>query len=218
MLKKVVWSIIMLGMSAYVFWGPEGGGEEPTITPTSTIVMPTDTVEPTATASPTKKPTRTPTSSPTATLTISYTPTATNTPVPSVEPTTFTPTATVDEFLYIIQPSTPVYMRNFVHTAEACNWLGVAGQVFGPDEIPVTGLIVKVWGEPERRSNYSGGGHRNRGWFAIRSRQFRNNPWFGSGLYQREDEDPGIYHGWHTPFCAGEFRNQGELLQEPDPG
>jgi hypothetical protein len=146
MLKKIVWSIVMLGMSAYVFWGPEGGGVDPTFTPTNTIVVPTDTQEPTATVSPTKKPTRTPTASPTFTATASYTPTATNTPVPSVEPTTATPTAAVDEFLYSIQPSTPVYMRNFVHTAEACNWFGIAGQVFDANGMPVTNLIIKVWG------------------------------------------------------------------------
>lgn len=147
MLKKIIWSVVMLGMSAYVFWGPEGGGVDPTITPTQTETIATETQEPTATTSPTRKPTRTPTELPTATATITYTPTATNTPVSSIEPTTFTPTPTVDEYLYAIQDTTPVFMQNFVHTAEACNWQGVAGQVFNETGYPVTDLIVKVTGK-----------------------------------------------------------------------
>lgn len=46
-----------------------------------------------------------------------------------------------------IQPGTPTYMGNFLEPTAGCNWMGVAGQVFGVDGKPITQIIVEVSGE-----------------------------------------------------------------------
>lgn len=61
-------------------------------------------------------------------------PIATPLPVPSPMP-------------YTVQSGTPAYIGNFAHPDEGCNWLGAAGQVFGPDGLPVLNLIVSVKGK-----------------------------------------------------------------------
>jgi len=47
---------------------------------------------------------------------------------------------------YIIQPGTPVATYNTPHEAAGCSWLGVGGQVFDPDTVPVLGLSILVGG------------------------------------------------------------------------
>jgi hypothetical protein len=47
---------------------------------------------------------------------------------------------------YQVQPNTPLYLQNFAHPNLACNWLGVAGQVFDKTGKPLTGLVVVVDG------------------------------------------------------------------------
>jgi hypothetical protein len=46
-----------------------------------------------------------------------------------------------------VQFGTPAYIKNFAHPAKGCNWLGIAGQVFDPDGLPVLNLIVSVKGK-----------------------------------------------------------------------
>jgi hypothetical protein len=48
---------------------------------------------------------------------------------------------------YFIQTGVPTYLSNFVHSDVGCNWMGVAGQVFGKDGTPVTDLSIIVSGE-----------------------------------------------------------------------
>jgi len=47
---------------------------------------------------------------------------------------------------YIIQDGIPKYLANFNYLDKGCAWQGVAGQVFGTDNVPVKFLIVKVFG------------------------------------------------------------------------
>ncbi len=50
---------------------------------------------------------------------------------------------------YITQSGTPLGMENFLHPALACDWMGVAGQVFDLEGKPQTGFVVQVGGELE---------------------------------------------------------------------
>jgi hypothetical protein len=50
---------------------------------------------------------------------------------------------------YITQSGTPLGMENFLHPALACDWMGIAGQVFDIDGQPQTGFVVQVGGELE---------------------------------------------------------------------
>ncbi|MGD0708535.1 MAG: hypothetical protein ABSA51_08780 [Anaerolineaceae bacterium] len=104
---------------------------QPTNTPTVTQ-PPTSTNTPTATN--TSEPTKTLT--PTNTLQASPTPTYTQTP-------TLTPTAVMP---YIVQSNSPIAMQNFAHTDLACNWSGVAGQIFDLNGNPAKNLVIHVWG------------------------------------------------------------------------
>jgi hypothetical protein len=70
----------------------------------------------------------------------------TTTPIPTVE---LPPIATATSFpgvWYMPQPGTPLATFNIVHETAGCSWLGVGGQVFGLDAVPVTGLTVLVGG------------------------------------------------------------------------
>jgi len=76
------------------------------------------------------------------------TPVLINTPSPTetpVLPTDPTPTLVPDVW-YIIQPGTPLATYNTPHAAAGCSWLGVGGQVFGADSVPVLGLSILVGG------------------------------------------------------------------------
>jgi hypothetical protein len=70
----------------------------------------------------------------TATLSINPTKTAMLAPAPTPTPR------------FMVQAGTPVDTANFVHPEAGCNWMGVAGQVFGQDEKPIEGLVVEVAG------------------------------------------------------------------------
>lgn len=48
---------------------------------------------------------------------------------------------------YLTQSGTPLGMENFLHPTLACNWMGVAGQVFDLEGQPKTGFVVQVGGE-----------------------------------------------------------------------
>lgn len=94
----------------------------------TTAVVPTDTKIP---QSPTELPqAETPT------------PTATPTPEPSL---VITPTPASVTW-YIPQSGTPIATINSVYAEAGCSWLGVGGQVFGADGVPITGLTVIAGG------------------------------------------------------------------------
>ena len=84
--------------------------------PTSTLI-PTSTVVHTSSATPTSKPTFT------------RTPQLTDTPFPI-------------EF----QSGIPVYIKNFSHPSEGCNWMGVAGQVFDINGNPLLNSVILIHG------------------------------------------------------------------------
>ncbi|MBP9675427.1 MAG: hypothetical protein KBD67_01690 [Anaerolineaceae bacterium] len=50
------------------------------------------------------------------------------------------------EAQYLLQPGAPLYLDNFAHPDEGCNWQGIAGQVFDQKGEPVTNLVVKISG------------------------------------------------------------------------
>jgi len=106
---------------------------EPTATQEVAVLEePTATLEPTATEEPTA------TSEPTATD-IPTTPTVTPTRVPGS--------------YYEIQEGSPAYLDSSVfHPDLECNFLGLAGQVFGLDDAPIPGVFVQVTGDLEGES------------------------------------------------------------------
>lgn len=169
MLKNIFWTLVLLTMATFTMIFGEGF-ITPEVTPTSTAIVeatitsiPTEViVDPTATLAPTATSTAIPptatftTIAPTATLALTNTPTLTAVPptatvvTPTKTSTSVPPTATVaatsivDKFT--IQAATPVFMVNFVHTTEGCNWQGVAGQIFDSAGKPLMNYVVKVAG------------------------------------------------------------------------
>ncbi len=49
--------------------------------------------------------------------------------------------------IFVLQEGVPVYLENFAHPNLGCEWMGVAGQVFGGNGKPVTNLIVNIKGK-----------------------------------------------------------------------
>jgi len=82
---------------------------------------------------------------PTAESTNTSSPTAlpTNTSIPTV---TTVPSETPIPKPYQVQPNNPLYLQNFAHPNLACDWLGVAGQVFDKSGKPLSSLVVVVDG------------------------------------------------------------------------
>ncbi len=138
MLKKIIWVFMLLIMTACTILFKDGVDivlSEFTPTAVSTVVNATEVVEFPATE------------------VVSATIEPTETDVPTIEPTpgtepTATPEATPIPFdaTYVLQPGSPVYLDNFAHLSEGCDWQGVAGQVFDASGEPVKNLIVKVFG------------------------------------------------------------------------
>lgn len=111
----------------------------PTFPPTWT---PTNTATPTDTPIPTDTPTITPT--PTATATPTSPPTATWTPRPPATATpTSTPSPTATPWPYVQHGYT--YMAPNDKNDAGCDWLGVGGQVYDVQGIPLPGVTVRVW-------------------------------------------------------------------------
>jgi hypothetical protein len=48
---------------------------------------------------------------------------------------------------YQVQSNTPVYLSNFAHQDKACNWMGVAGQVFDLNGSPAKNIVIIVSGK-----------------------------------------------------------------------
>lgn len=155
-MKRLFWMIILVLATAFsvVFTSVEGFNDifnpaPAEITPTEVILTPaptgvstepavelaTATLEPTIEFTPTSTETVLPTgtTAPTATLP----PTATPTPLPTATPTSVP---------FKVQAMTPIFMSNFAHPEAACNWQGVAGQVFDANLVPVLNYIVKITG------------------------------------------------------------------------
>jgi len=103
-------------------------------TPTSKVIpeLPTSTFQPENTLE----------SFTTDTPVLINTPSPIETPVLPADPT---PTLVPDVW-YIIQPGTPLATYNTPHAVAGCSWLGVGGQVFGADSVPVFGLSILVGG------------------------------------------------------------------------
>jgi len=117
---------------------PEGEGV-PTFPPTWT---PTQTSTPTETALPTDTPTITPT--PTDTPTPTFTSTATRTPAPPPTATsTRTPTPSPTPWPYEQHGYT--YMLPNDKNEAGCSWLGVGGQVYDAQGVPVPGVMIRCW-------------------------------------------------------------------------
>lgn len=57
------------------------------------------------------------------------------------------PDAKPEGYGYRKQSLSPAYLPNFAHPESGCNWLGVAGQVFDADGMPLGNLVVVVEGE-----------------------------------------------------------------------
>jgi hypothetical protein len=164
MLKKFLWLTILVLITActiYISSGSLNLGEvtkTPTLVPTSSEVITAtaeltaeatattiveDTIAPTATATATATEiaSATPTLIP-ATATVVATATATSIPSP-----TPTPTATAIPMAFDVQSGTPAFLANFVHADAACNWQGVAGQVFDSTGNSLINYIVKITGK-----------------------------------------------------------------------
>ena len=162
MLKKFLWLTILVLITActiYISSGSLNLGEvtkTPTLVPTSSEVITAtaeltaeatattiveDTIAPTATATATATEiaSATPTLIP-ATATVVATATATSIPSP-------TPTATAIPMAFDVQSGTPAFLANFVHADAACNWQGVAGQVFDSTGNSLINYIVKITGK-----------------------------------------------------------------------
>jgi hypothetical protein len=79
-------------------------------------------------------------------ITPTFTPSPTDTPLPTVESTPF-PTGDPESGVsFGKQDGSPIYEINTVHTDAGCNWLGVAGQIFDMNGIPVNGILVEAGG------------------------------------------------------------------------
>ena len=100
------------------------------LTSATVVAISTDTpLPPTTTDAP--SPTFTVTNSPTSIVPPSITPEGSLTPIP---------------YPYSVQEGCPVYMPNFAHPDAACNWLGIAGQIFDPDQVGIKNLVVIAGG------------------------------------------------------------------------
>mgnify|MGYP000452447408 CR=1 FL=1 len=89
----------------------------------------------------------TPVATSTATPTrLSSTATSTPSTTPGVPTATATPSRTPSSARYQLQPGSPTYRSNLYHPELGCRWMGVAGQVFGKDGVPVKKLVVEVGG------------------------------------------------------------------------
>jgi hypothetical protein len=80
---------------------------------------------------------------PTGMADVTLTPTVERTVTPGPTPTS---TEFVSDKLYIPQDGTPRLIKNFARPEKACQWMGVAGQVFGAGGAPMKNLVVVVSG------------------------------------------------------------------------
>lgn len=118
---------------------------ETTLTPTAApVIEKTSTTAPVIQFTATHPGTATFTPTVTQTLIPTVTLTQTQTPVPTRTPT---PTQTSTPVPYVLQEEAPATIENFAHPGAGCEWLGVAGQIFGVDGKPQLNLVVVVKGK-----------------------------------------------------------------------
>jgi len=120
--------------------------EEPTPQPATDTATPADVIIPNTATPPATMVVDTGTPLPSDTPQAD-TPMPTSTPLPSLTPTntaTFTPSPTPVPFA--LQTGSPAYIQNFAYPEDGCDWLGVAGQVFGGEGEPLVNLVVLVTG------------------------------------------------------------------------
>jgi hypothetical protein len=89
----------------------------------------------------------------TATLEPTATPepaTPTETVVFTATPLPFTPTSIA--FPLEMQSGSPIYTQNFAHPNEACNWMGVAGQVLDKNGLPQKNYVVVLTGKYDNQA------------------------------------------------------------------
>jgi len=134
-------TVVVVLLFALIFINPQSG-LNPLPPPTIPALVLTDTPTPTpkgllpATWTPTTAPTITPTKTQIPSDTPEPTPEDTAIPSPNLESGTS----------FSVQVGSPSHTENSAHPESGCNWLGVAGQVFDSDGLPVSGLLVESGG------------------------------------------------------------------------
>ena len=83
---------------------------------------------------------------PTSTLTLTLQSATATVTAPVSEEETAIGNDSTSESVYIPQIGSPVWLPNFAHPEQGCNWMGVAGQVLGIDDLPIRNLILEVGG------------------------------------------------------------------------
>ena len=166
-LSAIIWNLLtiisilltlgIVAAFAMIYLNPQSA-YNPFPPPTPITLVPSPTQQPTIENTPTE--TQTAVSTPTSTATIATTPTtptATSTPtetlVPLGTPTdvtllTTTPTeGPLPNMSFEVQTGSPLPMdASIFHPELGCNYLGVAGQVFGLNGSPMVGLEVMIKG------------------------------------------------------------------------
>ena len=134
-------TVVVALLFALIFINPQSG-LNPLPPPTIPALVLTNTPTPTpkgglpSTWTPTTAPTITPTVTPIPSDTPEPTPEDTAIPTPNLESGTS----------FSVQVGSPSHTENSAHPESGCNWLGVAGQVFDSDGLPVSGLLVESGG------------------------------------------------------------------------
>lgn len=78
-------------------------------------------------------------------VTVTPMPTATSLPQQMPTPTNI-PQATAAAYQFMLQYGSPAYLPNVHHLDQGDAWMGVGGQVFGADGLPLEYVVVRVQG------------------------------------------------------------------------
>lgn len=140
---SVVWTATAIQPIETIVFGSTATPEPPSATSTAIAVTPEETQV--STEIPQTATVTAATSDPAATataqiVTLVATQTASPTSIPAI------PTVVPANLKFTVQDGSPVYIPNFVHTTEACNWMGVAGQVFNKAGSPMPNVVVVAEG------------------------------------------------------------------------
>ena len=134
-------TVVVVLLFALIFINPQSG-LNPLPPPTIPALVLTNT--PTPTPKGILPATWTPTTAPTITPTETQIPS--DTPEPTPEDTAI-PTANIESGTsFSVQEGSPSHTENTAHPESGCNWLGVAGQVFDSEGLPVSGILVESGG------------------------------------------------------------------------
>lgn len=137
----VAGTVVVVLLFAIIFINPQTGLNP---LPPTTIPAVVLTSTPTPTPKGVLPETWTPTIAPTITPT--DTPIPSDTPEPTPEDTPI-PTANLESGTsFSVQEGSPSHTENSIHPESGCNWMGVAGQVFDSEGLPVSGILVESGG------------------------------------------------------------------------